>query len=356
MEDHRSQNAVNSYVLEGAELGDSSRDFEEWEGEDNFGNPGVVAVEKIVGTALTPASVEEVTEQYRERSFAELPRDSLKEDDLARLRYSLLDPSDPFLWESDVEVGVGGRELSAMQRTALTKKLTMLRAQAEKANGNDAEREDAERMIEELEAGLMTRITVEVNRRTFRVEPLVHADDTLGQIVPVSRMSQLVYTVTPLDGEDSSDPMYLTVLGAAPGQVTFLFTGGIAGQRLVTGLDNGVAHHAWFQNRQNSLTDDTAPWVSCRIYGELASRGESEIVIRWEREEKPIAIRKTGEDVVELTKYGETARVPVLVAETEKEDRLWIVADPVSPLVLRMEEKGADLLRQVEEVRQLEGY
>ena len=125
---------------------------------------------------------------------------------------------------------------------------------------------------------------------------------------------------------------------------------------LLVSLDNGLAHHAWFQNRKASEAPDTAPWVSRRVYRELRDRGESSIIVKWGREDVPIHIAAKGSESLPVVVFGEEQKFPTLVAETEKEDRLWILEDQDSPLVLKMHEEESDLLRTIDEIKHLEAF
>ena len=68
----------------------------------------------------------------------------------------------------------------------------------------------------------------------------------------------------------------------------------------------------------------------------------------------PIAIDAVGDQTLSIKHLGEETDVPTLMAKTEAGDRLWILSDEESPLVLRMEEAGSELVRTITEVRILE--
>jgi hypothetical protein len=327
---------------------------------DAFGNAGSLVVEKFDAAGLSLGERAEIVEEYVERGFVELPRDSLKDDDQIRFRLDRLDPSNPFVWEHAVEVSVGGRSLVGSQRAVLAKKLASLRQELSGGGLKPARREQVAKMIEELEGGMLLRLRVELSRRSFVMRPLLKSGTEIGTLLPLTFLDQLVYNVVPADPadreEDDGDPLYLTLLGADDRQVSFLFSGGILGQRTVTDLDDGVAHHAWFQNRHATESPDTAPWVSRRIYRELRDSGESQIVVKWGREDLPVHIAARGSEDLTLVVHGEERRLPTLVAETEMEDRLWILEDQDSPLVLKMTEEESDLLRTIDEVRHLEAF
>ena len=330
------------------------------EKRDRFGKPGTIRREVATATVLEERDLDAVCDSYLEAGFTELPRDSLENEDRRRLRLDLLEPRDPFLWEREAVAGVGGRELVGAQRELVAKKVRALREELGSSKLKARRRALAEPMLAELERGLLPRIANQVTRVTFHMDPIHGHGGELGRVVPLSRMSQLVYRVMPRDPEKRvegpGEPMYMTVLGVEDSGATFLYSGGIVGQRTVTNLDEGVAHHAWFQNRQSTRGDDTAPWVSRRVYRELANGGDSRLVVRWGREDEPIPVRRTGEETLAIAVDDGELDAPVLVAETAKDDRLWILADPESPLVLKMEEAGADLLRSIDGVRRLEGY
>jgi hypothetical protein len=357
MADERVKAAVGPFIFVDHEMKDATCDREETDDQDSFGNAGKIAVEHFTATVLSEDDPDAVAEGYLEAGFTQLPRDALQEDDQVRLRLDRLDPSNPFVWENEVEVGVGGRSLVGSQRDLLAKKVASLKKELSDDGLDPGRRETAARMIQELNTGLLTRIRIEMKRRCFKMGPMLETGGVLGKLIPLSRMSQLVYTVIPQDPEDreedDGEAMYLTILGVSETEAAFMFSGGILGQRTITDLESGVAHHAWFQNRENVVSADTAPWVSRRVYRELTDLGTSEIVIRWGREQEPIAVKKVGEEEVELRVLDEDRTFPALVAETENDDRLWILMDEESPLVLRMHEAEAELLRSIDEVRVL---
>jgi hypothetical protein len=344
----------------GSQVRSSECEREELEGEDQLGNTGTTILVTTTASAYCESPGEELRSHYEREGFTELPADSFEEDDRARVQKILADPSNPFLLEHVVRVGIRWRELLPGHRAALEKKRAELAALVSGGRKSKRRRARAAQMLEDLEEGLLSRLELRSTRRLFRMDPFIGNGTPLGKRVPLSRMDQLVYRVEPREKSEEDDepaePMYLTILGTDDFRVAFLFSGGILGQRVVTDLEEGVAHHAWFQNRRSVLTDDTAPWVSRSLFRELKERGESEMVVRWGRDEAPIPVRRTGEDEIGLRTPAGERQVPVLVAETAKEDRLWILEDPESPLVLRLVETGADLLRTVDEVRRLEEF
>ncbi|MEN8150376.1 MAG: hypothetical protein ABFS86_11180 [Planctomycetota bacterium] len=351
-------NAVRPFIRGVGRLKTGTCDRTEDVKTDAFGNAGTLIHEKFHATVLSQEDREGLVDRYLDAGFAELPRDSLKEDDQIRFRLDRLDPSNPFIWEHEAQVAIGGRNLVGSQRKVLAAKLESLRKELAEDKVKPARREQAEKMVEELEGGMLLRLRVELSRRSFVLKPLLTSGHTFGTIVPISFMSQLVYSVMPADPadreEDDGDPLYLTILGADERQVSFLFSGGILGQRTVTDLEAGAAHHAWFANRQATESPDTAPWISRRVYRELRDRGESSVIIKWGREDVPIHIAAKGSENLPLVVSGEERSVPTLVAETEKEDRLWILEDQDCPLVLKLIEEEADLLRSIDEVRRLD--
>jgi len=352
--------AVGPFLFGAVQLKTATCDRSITAKKDAFGNAGTLVLEQFEAVAVSMEDREEIIGRYLEAGFVELPRDSLKDDDHARFRLDRLDPSNPFVWEHEVEVAVGGRSLVGSQRKVLAAKLTSLRAELDSGNIKRARRKQVEKMIDELESGLLLRLTVELNRRSFVMKPLLTVGTEVGTLLPLGYMSQLVYKVVPVDPDEreegDDDSLFFTLLGADDRQVSFLFSGGILGQRTVTDLEDGLAHHAWFQNRKSSEAPDTAPWVSRRVYRELRDQGESSLIVKWGREDVPIHIAAKGSEELPLVVLGEERRFPTLVAETEKEDRLWILEDQDSPLVLKMVEEEADLLRTIEEVRKLDAF
>ena len=346
--------AVAPWLLGDIRIREAIAEVAEWADHDTFGNPGRVVREVVRARGLATEERADLLAAYLEAGFTELPRDGLVEDDQARLRLSRLDPRDPFLWERDVEVGVGGRTLSGVQQAILEKKAAALRAEVASDATKEKRRAEAARMLEELEAGLLPSVSAELTERRFHPDPHLAPGAVLGTVVPLRHMSRLVYTVVPRDpadrDEEDGEPMLLTILGVDERQAAFQFSGGLHGQRTVIDLDGGLAHHAWFMNRQNETGEDTAPWVSRRILRELREAGESEMIVRWERDPDPNSVRRTGEGELPLVVDGVERRVPALFAETDRDDRLAILVDPESPLVLRLEESGAELLRTIDAV------
>ena len=96
--------------------------------------------------------------------------------------------------------------------------------------------------------------------------------------------------------------------------------------------------------------------VCSSCHRELRDSGESSIIVKWGREDVPIHIAAKGSEDLTILVSGEEKSFPTLVAETEKEDRLWILEDQDNPLVLKMQEEEADLLRTIDEVRRLEAF
>lgn len=355
MTDDRARTAVEPFLLGRIRLTEATVETQELPGPDAFGNEGRTVLERFLARGLAEEERSELAAAYLAGGFTELPRDSHREDDLVRFRRSEPDPANPFLQENDVEIGLGGRDLTGPQRALLAKKADSLRRELDSPGLAEDRRALAAGMLEELEAGLRPRVSVQLTRRVFRPDPILDPDGVLGSVVPLRRLSQLVYTVVPADPADREDeapePMYLTVLGVGSGRVSFLYSGGLHGQRTVTELADGLAHHAWFQNRRCEETSETAPFVSRRIYRELCESGRSEIVVRRERDPEPIEIVAAGEEAVRIAVEGETRELPVLVATTEKDDRFRILADPECPLALSLEEADAGLLRTVDSIR-----
>ena len=355
--DEHARRTVTPYLLAGATLSQAQSRIDKHPEFDSFGNEGTLCLETILAGAASETGRETVIEEYREAGFVELPGDSHREDDAARFRFDKLDPSDPFLFEHQVEIGVRGRELSGIQRKVLTKKVESLRGEIASKGLEPDRRTAAVQMLNDLREGLLTRLDVSYTRRSFRPRIHHYEDAVLGDLVPLAPLSQLVYRVEPIEPDDDpepAEPMYITLLGSGPNIATVLFSGGIAGQRTSRDLDGGVAHHAWFQNRQTVSTDDTAPWLGRRIFGELLDKGESRMVVRWERDPEPIEVRRVGEEDVSLKVHGEIRTVPTLLAETAMGDRLRILADRASPLVLELMERGAELRRTIDEVRSID--
>ena len=74
------------------------------------------------------------------------------------------------------------------------------------------------------------------------------------------------------------------------------------------------------------------------------------MIVHRRRDADPVDITKTGEGTASLRVGDETVDVPVIFCKTSREDELTILADPASPLVLRLREAGAELERTIEGV------
>jgi hypothetical protein len=141
--------------------------------------------------------------------------------------------------------------------------------------------------------------------------------------------------------------MIFHVVAVGAREVALLYTGGVHGFRHVADLEQGRVHHAWFSNREKVRTEATAPWIGRRTFAELRDRGASEIVIQRRRDPSPVALERIGEERVPLRVDGGPVEVPAFVCRTSRQDRLVVLADAESPLVLRLEEAGADLVRTI---------
>jgi hypothetical protein len=124
----------------------------------------------------------------------------------------------------------------------------------------------------------------------------------------------------------------------------------VHGFRHITDLEAGNVHHAWFANREKSRTDSTAPWISRNLFKDLREKGAAEIVIHRRRDMAPVAIEKVGDDTSFVRMDGKPYEVPVMRARTSRDDDLVILADPDNPMVLRLVETGADLVRTIDEI------
>jgi hypothetical protein len=354
-DDAVAREAVRPWLFGKGRIDHATREIEEKPGTDSFGNPGTTVLQRVSSEVRMEGTRDELVEGYLDAGFDPLPRDSHRADDHARLRLDRLDPSNPFLFEREVQAGIGGRQVTALQREVLEKKVASLRSELADGRANSRRKVMVTEMIRELETGLLARVSIDLTTRSFRPAPLFQDGARLGRLLPLSRLSQLVYHVRPqgVEEEDDSEPMYLTMLGVGEKKVAFLFSGGIAGQRTACDLDGGVAHHAWFRNRKVDETADTAPWISRNQFAELTLSGETQIIVRRGRDEEPIRMRAVGKEPVRVDYLGERVEVPTVVAETDADDRFWVLVDQESPLVLRLEEAGADLVRKITEVRAL---
>jgi hypothetical protein len=343
------------YWWDGAELLSSDTSDDTRAGRDSLGVPGRVSERRAVAIVR-----ERRTHAFARRQLEDAGlRTLVTEADRAEMERPRADVAaeamDPFLLESRVTVSVRGRAFPGQQRAMIEAKCEALRREIADPTLPRERLAGAERMLHELEEGLATTVELRALERRFLPEvPVPQPRDAVGTVLPVCRGARLVYRVNTVDAEKGSEgeaeAMVFHVVALGAREAAVLFTGGVHGFRHITDLDEGNVHHAWFVNREKSRTDSTAPWIGRRLFRDLRDRGTGELVVHRRRDTEPVAIEKVGEDTSFVRIDGRPWEVPVIRARTSRDDDLVILADPENPLVLRLVESGADLVRTIDAI------
>jgi hypothetical protein len=199
--------------------------------------------------------------------------------------------------------------------------------------------------------------TLDVRSVVRRFRPVVSVEGpvaSVGSVLPVGVGARIVYSVGPLKpekgDEGGSEPMVFHVVALGAREAVLLYTGGVHGQRHLRDLEDSAVHHAWFANRERVKTDATAPWIGRRLYRDLAERGAGSIVVHKRRDPHPIAVEKIGEATGVVQVDGRATEVPVIRCKTGLGDELVVLADAGNPLLLRLVESGAELVRTVDAI------
>jgi hypothetical protein len=210
-------------------------------------------------------------------------------------------------------------------------------------------------MLRDLEEGLSSTLDVRTLERRFR--PAVSVKDpvlSIGSVVPLRPGSRIVYSVAavkPEPGDDAeAEPMVFHIVGLGAREAVLLYTGGVHGQRHLRDLEDSTVHHAWFANRERVKTEATAPWIGRKLYRGLVENGCGEIVVHKRRDPMPVAVDKVGEGVTSVVVDGRPTDLPVIHCRTNRDDELSVLADPESPLLLRLVEAGADIVRTIDAI------
>jgi hypothetical protein len=141
---------------------------------------------------------------------------------------------------------------------------------------------------------------------------------------------------------------HLVALGAR--EAVVMYAGGVHGQRHLRDLEDSVTHHAWFANRERVKTEATAPWIGRRLFRELKERGSSEMIVHKRRDVEPVSVERIGEDKSYVRVDGRPLEVPVIRCKTSRDDDMIVLDDPTSPLLLRLVESGAEIVRTIDAV------
>lgn len=347
--------AFHAYWWEGAELLSSDASEDVRSGRDSLGVPGRVSERRAVA----------VIRERRPHAFARRQledaglRTLVTEADRVEMERPRGDVAaelvDPFLLESRVTASVRGRPFPGQQRAVIEAKCEALRREMADPTISRERRDGASRMVHELEEGLATTIELRSLERRFLPEvPVPQPRDAVGGVLPICRGARIVYRVNSVDAESGTEgdaeAMVFHVVALGSREAAVLFTGGVHGFRHITDLEEGNVHHAWFANREKARTDATAPWIGRRLYRDLRDRGTGEIVVHRRRDGESVAIEKVGEDTSFVRIDGRPWEVPVIRARTSRDDDLVILADAENPLVLRLVETGAELVRTIDAI------
>jgi hypothetical protein len=349
-----------SYWIDDAEVLAAQTDENERPGRDSLGNPGRVLVVKRSGSLAVRRPRGAVVHELEKCGLRPV-RDTAEETELSEPRGDALAAAvDPFLLERTVVVTVRGREFPGRQREIVEAKVEALRREAQDATTSAERRERAAGMLRELEEGLRSTLDVRSIVRRFLPAVSVKAPvESMGRVIPIHAGSRITYRVNPVrpeSGEEGEpEPMVFHVVALGEREAVVLYTGGVHGQRHLRDLEESCVHHAWFSNRERVKTEATAPWIGRRLYRELVESGCGEIVVHKRRDEQPISIEKVGEDTSFVRIDGRPLEAPVIRCRTSRDDDLVVLADPESPLVLRLVETGAELVRTIDAVHSAPG-
>ena len=343
------------YWWEGAELLSFDSSDDECPARDSLGLPGRIRERRAVA-------------MIRERRTHAVARRALEEAGLT-LRFSEADRAemavpakelrpeqeDPFLLEDRVSATVQGRSFPGQQRAVIEAKCDALRRELTERGIPEKRRDSAAHMLHELEAGLATTVELRmVDRRFIPQIAVPQVREAIGQVLPLTCGTRLVYRVNSVDAdrgsEGEAEPMVFHIVALGSREVAVLYTGGVHGFRHIADLEDSAVHHAWFANREKLRSDATAPWIGRRVYRELVEQGTSEVIIHRRRDAEPVAVEKVGDDHSFVRIDGRPWQVPVIRARTSRDDDLVILADPDNPLVLRLSETGAGLVRTIDAI------
>jgi hypothetical protein len=346
---------LSKYWIESAEVLSADANEEEKPGRDSLGNPGRVLVVRHSGRLGVRMPRGRVVERMATCGLTPV-RDTAEETELEEARSrEISDEIDPFLLEKTVVVTVRGREFAGDQRAVIEMKVARLRKEFEDAATREDRRAAAGKMLRDLEEGLSSTLDVRSVERRFR--PAVSVTDpvaSIGSVVPLRPGSRIVYSVAavkPEPGDDAeAEPMVFHIVGLGAREAVLLYTGGVHGQRHLRDLEESCVHHAWFANRERVKTEATAPWIGRKLYRDLVANGCGEIVVHKRRDPMPVAVDKVGEGVASVVVDGRPTDLPVIHCRTSRDDELSVLADPDSPLLLRLVEAGAEIVRTIDAI------
>lgn len=346
---------LQSYWIESASVLSCESHEEEKPGRDSLGNPGRVHVVRHTGRLGVALPRGQIVERLEGAGLRPV-RDTAEETELARPRAAQTSvDTDPFLLERTVAVTVRGRDFPGAQRALVETKVEKLRRESQDGSTSAERRTAAAKLLADLESGLRTTLDVRTVERRFRPSVALREPvESIGRVVPVRAGSRIVYSVAPVvpeKGDDAeAEPMVFHLVGLGAREAVMLYTGGVHGQRHLRDLEASPVHHAWFANRERVKTEATAPWISRRLFRDLTSVGSGEIVVHKRRDVQPVSVEKTGEGRHVVQVDGKPLEVPVILCRTLRDDELTILDDAESPLVLRLVEAGAEIVRTIDAI------
>jgi hypothetical protein len=346
---------LSQWRIDGADVVSHGRDDEQRPGRDSLGNPGRIRVTRANGRLRMVEPRSALVGVFQERGLRPI-RVTAAETELVTPRDAAATAdADPFLLERSVSVVVRGREFPGAQRAAVLAKLEAVRREAADASTTADRRAAAEKMLRDLEEGLATVVDVRtIERRFLPAVSVADPIDSIGSVVALRAGSRIRYSVgpaRPAEGEDvTEDPMVFHVIALGAREAVMLYTGGVHGQRHLRDLEDSVVHNAWFANRERVRTEATAPWIGRALYRSLAESGRGEVVIHRRRDAAPVEVTVAGRVMHPLCIDGRMAEVPALRCTTACEDEMVVLDDAANPLVLRLIETGAELLRTIDAV------
>ncbi len=347
--------ALRPYWIDGAEILDAQEREEDRPGRDPLGNAGRVLVRTHRAALAVRWPRGRVVRRLEESGLRQF-RSTAEETELAEpVQVVKTEDVDPFLLEKSVSVTVRGRDFPGQQRAVIEAKVETLRREHDDAATPADRREAIGAMIRDLDEGL--RSTVDLRTIVRRFRPVVSVKDPceqIGTVVPVRAGSRIVYRVNSIDSdageEGEAEPMVFHVVALGAREAVLLYTGGVHGLRHLRDLEESRVHHAWFANRERAKTDATAPWIGRQLYRDLLGNGAGEIVVHRRRDPEPIAVEKVGEDHSFVRVDGRPLEVPVIRCRTSRDDDMIVLRDEQSPLLLRLEESGAQLVRTIDAI------
>ncbi len=346
---------LSAWRVDGADVVSHGKDDEQRPGRDSLGNPGRIRVTRANGRLRVVQPRAALVGVYQERGLRPI-RVTAAETELVTPRDAAVTAdADPFLLERSVSVIVRGREFPGAQRAAVQAKLAAVRREAADPATSADRRAAAEKLVKDLAEGLATVVDVKTVERRFL--PAVHVAEpveSLGSVVALRAGSRIRYSVgpsRPQEGEDvTEDPMVFHLLALGAREVVLLYAGGVHGQRHLRDLEDSVVHNAWFANRERVRTEATAPWIGRALFRSLAETGRGEVVIHRRRDAAPVEVTVKGRVRQALCVDGAMVEVPALHCTTACDDEMVVLDDAANPLVLRLVESGAELLRTIDAV------